>query len=144
MTSLELAQDAAIRLNYDERKAFAMWFRAWCVDVLGDDIRNTGRLNEIRARIVRLPPGFLTRGAKCERPGFHGPLRIQPQEECHNTVMDCNGKVICDSLNSDLRVIEEYDREIGAWRDVGTRDYFEFFANAKQDIEWLVGEVEGR
>jgi hypothetical protein len=55
--------------------------------------------------------------------------------------MDCNGKTICDSLNADLRVIEEYDTEDGAWRDIGTRDYFDFFANAKEDVEWLIAEI---
>lgn len=96
-------------------------------------------IGEIKARLAKLPPGFLTRGALGETRS----VRFDnPEENCQNTIMDCNGKIICDSLNADLRMVEQIDPERNAWRDVGTLAYFDFLANAKEDVEWLLAENE--
>jgi hypothetical protein len=95
------------------------------------------RIREIRARLDKIPPHFCTRGAR-HGGTMQGCIRLAPEEAC-NTIMDHEGRVIADSLNADYRLtcIEEIDGS-GAWREVGTLAYFDVFANAPEDLRFLL------
>lgn len=90
------------------------------------------RIAEIRQRLSKIPPHFCTRGAK-DGYGNRG------AEECHNTIMDNNGRIIADSLNADLRCVE--DDGDGRYSDSGTTAYFDVFANAPEDLRFLLAAL---
>lgn len=106
--------------------------------VMPDEKRD--RLKEIADRLAKIPPHFCTRGAVYGGT-MHGNVRMKP-EEAHNTVMDNNGRVIADSLNADYRITQLEDLGEGQWREVGTLAYFDVFANAPEDLRFLINEVE--
>lgn len=97
---------------------------------------NMDRVNEIETRLAKIPPHFTTRGAVHGR-GNRG------REECYNTIMDHNGDVICDSANASYKIaqVEEYDPEDGRWQEVGTTAYFDVFANAPEDLRFLLSSL---